>query len=102
MFGFKCGKEFGRIARAQFMLDVEVSAEIFDDSIHWLTLFEKLPDSAATFVQFQVNPIFDVKQKCLVADGCGYDLRRAREDSVSFGHRLERRRDRCDAISSRV
>ena len=89
MFGFECGKELGGIARARFMLDIEIPAEIFDDPLYRFTFFEKLPDSAAAFVQFQVHPIFDMKQECLVADDCGYDLRRSREDSVEFRHRLE-------------
>jgi hypothetical protein len=75
------------------MLDVEVATEIFDNPVYRLALFEKLPDPAATFIQLQVDPIFDMKKKRLIADCGGNDLRRSREDGVKFRHRLEERRD---------
>lgn len=102
MFRFKCGKELGRIACAEFMIDAEIAAEILDDSIYRLAIFEQLPDPGAAFIQLQVNPIFDMKQESLFADGCGYDLRRSREDGVSFGHRFELTGDQNSAISIRV
>ena len=75
VFRFERGEELSGITRSQLGIDIKVTSQAFDDGIDSLAIVDQFPNPAAAFVQLEVNPVFNMKQEGLVADGSRHDLR---------------------------